>query len=183
MQCHHSTLHSPLATSTSMLLIGGLLLAPCTRAVDNATLIAQARSAAPSMVSAEATIMYRGKVLAEGRNNWICMPETLPDDNSPICNDAQWMKMMQAVGTKGAFTAQGLGFSYMLGGDGGVSNSTPYHPDHAHAPDFIREGPHLMLIVPKAMLNGITDDPHAGGPYVMWRDTPYAHIMIPVGER
>ena len=40
-----------------------------------------------------------------------------------------------------------------------------------------------MLIAPKALLSGITDDPYAGGPYVMWRDTPYAHLMIPVGER
>lgn len=177
------TTSTRVASLTGALLTGGLLLSPLTQAVDNSTLIAQARSAAPSMVSAEATIMYRGKVLAQGTNNWICMPETLPDDNAPICNDAQWMKMMQAVGSKGAFTAQGIGFSYMLGGDGGVSNATPYHPDHANAPDFIREGPHLMLIVPKAMLKGITDDPHAGGPYVMWRDTPYAHIMLPVGER
>ena len=40
-----------------------------------------------------------------------------------------------------------------------------------------------MLILPKAMLSGMTDDPHKGGPYVMWKDTPYAHIMIPIGDR
>ena len=158
-------------------------LATLTQAADNSTLIAQARSAAPSMVSAEATIMYRGKVLAKGSNNWICLPETLPDDNAPMCNDGQWMAMMKAVGNKAAFQSQGIGFSYMLAGDGGVSNSTPYHADHANAPDFIKEGGHLMLIVPKELLSGVTDDPHAGGPYVMWRNTPYAHLMIPVGER
>jgi len=31
-------------------------------------------------------------------------------------------------------------------------------------------------------LEGLTDDPYAGGPYVMWKDTPYAHIMIPLAE-
>ena len=26
----------------------------------------------------------------------------------------------------------------------------------------------------------VNDDPSSGGPYVMWKDTDYAHIMIPV---
>jgi len=37
--------------------------------------------------------------------------------------------------------------------------------------------------VPKAALKGITNDPQAGGPYVMWGETDYAHIMIPVADR
>lgn len=146
-------------------------------------IIKQAQSAAPSMVSANATIMHQGKIIVEGTNGWVCMPETLPGDNSPICNDAVWMKMLQAIGAKAPFSATGLGISYMLRGDGGVSNSDPYHSDHAHAMDYIKEGPHLMLIVPREMMDGITDNPHAGGPYVMWKGTPYAHIMIPIGER
>ena len=146
-------------------------------------IIDQARSAAPTMVSANATVMHQGKVLVKGTNGWVCMPETMPGDNAPICNDSTWMEMLQAVGTKAPYEAKGLWFSYMLAGDGGVSNSDPYHADHANAEDYIKEGPHLMLIVPKQMLKGVTDDPHAGGPYVMWKDTPYAHIMIPVGER
>lgn len=161
-----------LSVSTSMVL-----------ADRNQELIDQARSAAPSMVSAQATVMYQGNVLAEGTNGWVCLPETLPGDNSPICNDSTWMAMMQAIGSKGPFEARKMGLSYMLRGDGGVSNSDPYHADHMNAEDYIKEGPHLMLIVPREMLEGITDDPHAGGPYVMWRETPYAHIMIPVGAR
>ena len=152
-------------------------------ASDNTRLINLARSAAPDLVSADATVMYRGEVLATGSNGWICMPETLADDNAPMCNDATWMEMMKAVAEKAPFSASNVGFSYMLQGDAGVSNSTPYHEDHKSAEDFIREGPHLMVILPKEMLTGITRDPHAGGPYVMWGDTPYAHIMIPIGER
>jgi hypothetical protein len=37
-----------------------------------------------------------------------------------------------------------------------------------------------MLIVPKELLEGMNDDPSTGGPYVMWKDTDYAHVMIPV---
>ena len=149
----------------------------------HAKLIEQARSAAPSMISADATVIYKGKVLAEGSNGWTCMPETFPGDNSPICNDAVWMEMMQAMGKQAPYEATQLGFSYMLLGDGGVSNSDPFHADHMKAEDYIKEGPHLMLIVPKALLGSLPDDPHAGGPYVMWKDTPYVHIMVPVGER
>lgn len=150
---------------------------------DKAALIDLARSAAPDLVSANATVMYRGEVLASGSNSWVCMPETVADDNAPMCNDATWMEMMKAVSEKAPFTASQLGISYMLQGDGGVSNSTPYHEDHQSAKDYIQEGPHLMVILPKEMLAGITRDPHAGGPYVMWGDTPYAHIMIPIGAR
>jgi len=145
-------------------------------------LIAQARSAAPDLVSADATVVYRGEVLAEGTNGWTCLPETLPDDNAPMCNDAVWMELMTAMGAGADYTVEHLGVSYMLQGDAGVSNSDPAHPDGADAPDFIKEGAHLMLAVPRELLDGITEDPHAGGPYVMWGDTPYAHIMVPLED-
>ncbi|NIP16030.1 MAG: hypothetical protein GWM88_15380 [Pseudomonadales bacterium] len=149
---------------------------------QHAALIAQARSAAPDLVSAEATVMYRGEVLVEGTNGWVCMPETLPDDNAPMCNDAVWMGLMQAMGAGEEYVVERIGISYMLQGDAGVSNSDPAHPQGADAPDFIKEGAHLMIAVPRAMLEGVTDDPHAGGPYVMWGDTPYAHIMVPLED-
>jgi hypothetical protein len=40
-----------------------------------------------------------------------------------------------------------------------------------------------MVIVPKELLKGVSDDPHNGGPYVMWKDTPYAHIMFPTENK
>ncbi len=152
------------------------------QADHHGALIAQARSAAPELVSADATVMYRGEVLVEGTNGWVCMPETLPDDNSPMCNDAVWMGLMQAMDAGEEYEVERIGISYMLQGDAGVSNSNPAHADHVNAPDFIKEGAHLMIAVPRAMLEGITDDPYGGGPYVMWKDTPYAHIMVPLED-
>ena len=102
-----------------------------------------------------------------------------------MCNDEVWANLMQAISAKADFTIEKIGISYMLQGDppgGGVSNSDPYHPDPQNAPDYVETGPHLMIAVPKHMLEGITDDPGQGGPYVMWGDTPYAHIMIPVSD-
>ena len=33
-----------------------------------------------------------------------------------------------------------------------------------------------------ALLEGISTDPQNGGPYVMWKGTPYAHVMVPVAD-
>jgi len=149
-------------------------------------IIAHAESAAPATISGNATIMAGdGTVLREGSNGWTCMPDTMPSDNAPMCNDAVWMEMLGAIGAKADFKASGFGISYMLQGDkgAGVSNSDPYHPDPKSADDYVETGPHLMIVVPHEMLEGITDDPGTGGPWVMWGDTPYAHIMVPVSAK
>jgi len=146
--------------------------------------IAHARAAAPDFISADATIVVNGKVVVEGSNDWTCMPDTMPDDGAAMCSDGMWMEMMGALTNKKDFAADGVGISYMLLGDpgAGVSNSDPYHPDPKSAADYVETGPHLMIIVPKELLKGITNDPKVGGPYVMWGDTPYAHIMVPVAD-
>ena len=146
--------------------------------------IAQARSAAPEIISAQATVLDSdGTLLAQGSNGWTCLPDTFAGDNAPMCNDAVWMEMFEAFAKKADFTAKQIGISYMLQGEppgSGVSNSDPYHPDRANAHDYVETGPHLMIIVPKELLEGITRDPGVGGPYVMWGDTPYAHVMVPI---
>ena len=41
-----------------------------------------------------------------------------------------------------------------------------------------------MIIEPDAArLRGLSTDENNGGPYVMWANTPYAHVMVPVGPR
>lgn len=148
--------------------------------------VARAEQAAPKLITENATIRGRdGNVLREGTNGWTCMPNTMPNDNAPMCNDEVWMKLLAAVGSKSEFTTDRIGLSYMLQGDygSGVSNSDPYHPDPKNAPDYVETGPHLMIAVPKELLEGITDDPSSGGPYVMWKDTPYAHLMVPVAGK
>ena len=83
-------------------------------------LIKQAMSAGPDSISAQATIMDSdGTILREGSNGWTCLPHTMPGDNAPMCNDALWMKMMQAVGSKGDFEADGIGMSALCGGTPG----------------------------------------------------------------
>jgi len=145
--------------------------------------VAHARAAAPKAVSADATIVVDGEVVIEGNNGWTCMPDTMSNDGAAICIDAEWGKLVDAMMAKEPYKASGIGISYMLLGEppgSGVSNSDPYEEDPKNAADYTETGPHLMVIVPKEMLEGISTDPSTGGPYVMWKDTDYAHIMIPV---
>jgi hypothetical protein len=134
-------------------------------------------------VGADATVVIGGEVVSEGTNGWTCLPNTIGDEGAAVCIDATWGEMMGAVGAKAPYAATSVGISYMLQGDppgGGVSNSDPYHEDPQSADDYVETAAHLMIIVPKELLEGVTDDPSSGGPWVMWGDTDYAHLMVPV---
>jgi hypothetical protein len=66
----------------------------------------------------------------------------------------------------------------------GVSNVDPFAAGPTADNQWVVEGPHVMILLPDAkMLDSLTTDPNTGGPYVMWKGTPYAHVMMPVGER
>lgn len=92
---------------------------------DTQALVAKARSAAPPSISDNATIIVKGKQIVKGSNGWTCLPDTFPDDGMPMCNDAVWMEMLDALINKKDFKADRIGISYMLQGDlgAGVSNS------------------------------------------------------------
>ncbi|HSK18922.1 MAG TPA: hypothetical protein VK912_07265, partial [Longimicrobiales bacterium] len=80
---------------------------------------------------------------------------------------------------------EGIGIAYMLQSDMPVSNIDPFATAPTPDNEWIQEGvPHIMLLVSDHdMLKGISVDPDNGGPWVMWRGTPYAHIMIPTVPR
>jgi hypothetical protein len=70
--------------------------------------------------------------------------------------------------------------AYMLAGGVDASNTDPYATEPPTGDEWIYTGPHVMIIVPDpAALDGLPTDPNSGGPYVMWKGTPYAHIMMP----
>ncbi|MFY0309532.1 hypothetical protein ACFMBG_06505 [Leisingera sp. D0M16] len=149
---------------------------------DTDAMIASAESAAPAAVTAEATIKAPdGTVLRAGSNGYTCYPQQ--EAIGPMCNDATWDALITALMNKQEFSPDKLSVSYMLAGEGtaiGVSNSDPYATDPGKSDDWVKEGPHLMVIVPdKAMLDGLSTNPN-DPVYVMWKDTPYAHIMIKV---
>lgn len=147
-------------------------------------LIREAESAGPESVAKNATIKTPdGKVLREGANGWTCYPGS--DAIGPMCNRAQWDALLAALGKKAPIKVNEFSISYMLAGEGdalGVSNSDPFATRATHEHDWVKEGPHLMILVPDpAMLEGLSTDPN-DPVYVMWKGTPYAHIMVKVHE-
>jgi len=175
--------HRNLSTWTAAVALLGLTQGFVFANDSTEAVITHSESAAPGQIAHQAAIMLGdGTVLREGSNGWTCMPDTMPGDGAPMCNDATWMELLGAVGSKSEFKTSKIGISYMLQGDlgAGVSNSDPYHPDPKNADDYVETGPHLMIVVPREMLEGLSNDPSSGGPWVMWGDTPYAHIMVPL---
>jgi len=149
---------------------------------DKETMIMSAESAGPAIVTANATIRAPdGTVLREGSNSYTCYPQQ--DIIGPMCNEAVWDDLIGSMLNKKDFTPDTFSVSYMLAGEGsaiGVSNSDPYATEPSKSDDWVKEGPHLMIVVPnREMLEGLSTDPN-DPVYVMWKDTPYAHIMVKV---
>ncbi len=147
-------------------------------------LIADAESAAPTVVTKDATIKTSdGKVLRQGTNGWTCYPGSAAI--GPMCNRAQWDALLAALQKKESIEVKEFSLSYMLAGEGeaiGVSNTDPFATEPTDTNDWVKEGPHLMILVPDpAALEGLSTDP-ADPVYVMWKGTPYAHIMVKVSE-
>ena len=154
-------------------------------ASDKDALIADALSAAWPGMAAEATVVdWEGNVLKQGSNGYMCMP-TPPalSGRAPMCMDGEWMKWAEAWSNKTDYTATKLAISYMLAGDGGASNVDPFAQGPTEDNEWIREGAHLMILAPAELLEAFPTDPDNGGPYVMWKGTPYQHLMVPVGAR
>jgi len=152
--------------------------------------IQNALSAGPPAITAQAAVMdwpaSEGGAMTElrpGSNGWACMPDvpTTPGTD-PMCLDGQfaaWAGAWQGR-TKPALT--GVGVSYMLAGGSDASNTDPYATEPDPQTGWIESGPHVMIVGADAMMAGYPRgaDPDTSVPYVMWADTPYVHLMIPV---
>lgn len=154
---------------------------------DREALIRGALSAAPPTLRSNVRVMgLDGTLLREGTGEFTCLPAP-PGFAGPMCLDRQFMAWLDAYANQRPPNVTGVGLAYMLAGDspdGGASNTEPFDARPTAGNDWMVEGPHVMMIVPDpAHLASIPAEHHAGGPYVMWKGTPYAHIMMPIGER
>ena len=154
---------------------------------EREAMIRQALSAAPPTLRDHARVMdLNGHVLREGSSDYTCLPAP-PGLAGPMCLDRVFMQWFEAYANRRPLSISRVGLAYMMAGDsadGGASNTNPFDTQPAAGNDWMVEGPHVMMIVPDpALLEGISAAHHGGGAYVMWRGTPYAHIMMPVGER
>jgi hypothetical protein len=140
--------------------------------------VALAEAAGPVAIARQATIVefnqsMEAKVLRTGTNGWTC----IADPRGPMCADETFMAFVGAMMSKLPPKVEKAGFAFMLVGDEGVSLTDPFATD---AKDIVKSGAHTMVLLPNAADQaGLPDNPSAGGPYVMWKGTPYAHVMVP----
>lgn len=150
--------------------------------------VTSAMSAGPASIAGDATIVMANadgsmKTLREGKNGWTCMPDapTTPGTD-PMCMDANaatWVTAM--IGHKPP-PANTVGIMYMLEGGTDASNTDPYATAPAANNDWVKTGPHIMVVGSQDLLKGQPSGakPDTKSPYVMWAGTPYAHLMVPV---
>jgi hypothetical protein len=141
-------------------------------------------SAGPNDVTNGASVIDgEGNVLREGSNGWTCIPET--PGMGPMCNDATWMEALSALQTGQPFPTGKFGVSYMLAGEGdapGVSNLDPAATEPTEDNMWIKDGPHMMIILPDPALYAEMSNDVSDPVYVMWRDTLFAHLMVRIAE-
>jgi hypothetical protein len=149
--------------------------------------VASAESAAPAAIAHDAAIVTADanggmKQLRAGKNGWTCMPDA-PDTpgHDPMCFDANAGKWAQAwIGHKPP-PAGTVGVMYMLEGGTDASNTDPYATKPTAENNWVKTGPHIMVVGSKEILAGHPSGatPDTSVPYVMWAGTPYAHLMVP----
>ena len=153
---------------------------------SNAAKIASAMSAAPKQIASGATIAEIGAdgkmvVLRAGTNGWLCIPD---DANTPkpdpICADKMWQQWFEAWMAKKPPMIKQVGIAYMLMGSSDASNTDPFAKKPPPGADWVVAGPHTMVVVPDPkQLDSYPSDPKSNGPFVMFKGTPYAHLMVP----
>jgi hypothetical protein len=159
------------------------LLVPFSLAAQNEAKIRDALSAAPSTISNHAAVMdWDQTMLREGTNGWTCLPDFPGSDgDDPMCGDEASLQWLNAYLNQNTPSITTVGFVYMLAGDAPGSNTDPFAAGPTADNEWLTETtPHLMMFVPDpAMLEGLPTYP-AGGPWVMWRNTAFAHVMAPI---
>jgi hypothetical protein len=156
---------------------------------SDADLIASAMQAAPSKVSANATIVAPQpdgtlRTVRQGSNGFTCMADspTTPGPD-PMCMDKAAMQWAGAwMGHKPPPTGN-VGLMYMLAGGTDASNTDPYATAPGAGNHWVETGPHVMVVGANAAFYDQypkTADPETGAPYVMWAGTPYQHLMVPI---
>ena len=144
--------------------------------------IANALSAGPASITENATVMdwptkpagglSHGRVLRQGTNGWICMPD-IPEmpHHSPMCNDETMMKWLAATLAGKKPDIDRVGLSYMLMGDARQGQGVEQlgtRSDPTKVKEWFYIGPMVMIVLPdtaKDALRGINQDLANNQPY------------------
>jgi len=138
-----------------------------------------ALSGGPAIISEGARIMdWPGGVfpqepgvelieLRSGTNSWTCIPDLLDTPgNDPMCLNDIYLQALTARVNEADPPASGIGIGYML--QEGTPKGSP---------------PHMMVYVPESEADYANFPTKPGPtPWIMFPDTPYAHLMVTMVE-
>jgi hypothetical protein len=153
--------------------------------------IQNAMRAMPAGLASGATIMDWPSgpnapmaTLRKGSNGWTCLPdEPSTPTNDPVCGDSvsfAWYGQLMAKQPPHITT---VAMAYMLQGASDPSNTDPFKEKPDSGQEWVVTGPHVMIFVPDPkVFRGLPTDWKSGAPYVMFANTPYAHLMVPVAS-
>ncbi|HEY5413116.1 MAG TPA: hypothetical protein VIJ94_20580, partial [Caulobacteraceae bacterium] len=101
----------------------------------------------------------------------------------PMCADSNAMAWLTALEADKPPPEGKAGLIYMMQGGVDASNVDPSATKPAADADWIRTGPHVMIVGDPSILASYPGGPKpdTSRPYVMFAGTPYAHLMAPVG--
>ncbi len=165
-----------------MLALLACMSSPVLSAESNSVKITRALSAGPASIRAGATVVDIGAsgkvaVLRKGTNGFTCIaghPGVIGDN--PMCADQasmMWGGDFMAHHPKP--TNDKPGIAYMLAGGTDWSASDPW----ATKGTPIHEPPHWMIMWPyDPKTSGLSSEESKSGTWIMWANTPYAHLMI-----
>jgi hypothetical protein len=169
-----------LLSSTTLLAQGATL----TKADEE--YINDVEEAAPARIADQAGVSRldpKGKVtpVRESKNGFTCT--LMPDgSNAPVCADQRgfaWMVAAMSRQPQPPATDK-PGIAYMA--KGGVHFETPDGKivlEPAANTKEVREPPHWMILWPfDSSSTHLPTKPNAGGSYIMFAGTPYAHLMV-----
>lgn len=152
-------------------------------------LVASAMQAAPRRVAEHATIVAAQadgtmRTVRAGDNGFTCMPDNPATPGpDPMCMDAHALEWANAWIAHKDPPRGKVGFMYMLAGGTDASNTDPFATAPTPGNHWIETGPHVMVVGADAAFYRQyprSASPDTAAPYVMWPDTPYEHLMIPV---
>ena len=170
-----------------VLLLPGTLVAqarPGETKETEAEFIKAAEAGAPDRISAQAAVVRMepsGKTSAvrPGNNGFTCT--LLPDEShTPLCADQKGLAWFTAAMSNQPKPPTTGGVGYMAKG------SEHYEMSDGHivmkpaaGTKTVKEPPHWMLLTPlDTARTGLPAHPNAGGSYIMFAGTPYAHLMV-----
>jgi hypothetical protein len=153
---------------------------------SNAAKIANAARGGPADISAAATIADVGAdgkmiILRKGSNGWMCMPDNpVSPGPDPICADKTWQGWFEAYLAKKKPVVTQIGIAYMLMGGSDASNHDPFAEKPAAGDKWITTPAHLMIVLPDSRQLESYPGTVQPGAFIMFKGTPYAHLMLPV---